>query len=78
VNIVTGSIAGILFFNSFYMGKGPTCFSVPLTSPGPSEIISLLPYVPRGDCPEKQTGIYLLMFFFRAYALVFHTRNKNQ
>ena len=61
MNIVTGSIAGILFLTPFIWAKRTNLFFCAFNLAWAIRNYILITMCREGDCPEKQTGIYLLM-----------------
>jgi hypothetical protein len=61
MNIITGSIAGILFLTPFIWAKRTNLFFCAFNLAWAIRNYILITMCREGDCPEKQTGIYLMM-----------------
>ena len=61
INIISGSIAGILFLTPFLWAKRINLFFCAFNLAWAIRNYILITMCREGDCPEKQTGIYLLM-----------------
>jgi len=61
MNIITGAIAGILFLIPFLWAKRINIFFCAFNLAWAIRNFIIVTMCREGDCPEKQTGIYLLM-----------------
>lgn len=61
MNIITGSIAGILFLMPFILAKRINLFFCAFNLAWAIRNYIIVTMCREGDCPEKQAGIYLLM-----------------
>ena len=61
MNIITGSMAGILFLTPFLWAKRINLFFCAFNLAWAIRNYIIVTMCREGDCPEKQTGIYLLM-----------------
>ena len=61
INIISGSIAGILFLTPFLWAKRINLFFCAFNLAWAIRNYILITMCREGDCPEKQTGIFLLM-----------------
>jgi hypothetical protein len=61
INLIAGSIAGILFLTPFLWAKRINLFFCAFNLAWAIRNYIIVTMCREGDCPEKQTGIYLLM-----------------
>ena len=61
MNIIFGSITGILFLTPFIWAKRANLFFSALNLAWAVRNYIIITMCREGECPEKQTGIYLLM-----------------